>query len=236
MSATRSRRSSSSVQITAVPPSARMSSTADRRRTTLRVLKPRCAPSWMTDWPTVEPAAVCRSHSPDRTSSSSPVKMTAVSGLLRSWAAVELLMPAGTGKTRSASVTTYSCHVPLTPTVMTRCPTVRPSVPLPSSSITPTDSIPGTVGNSGVNPYLPRMVCRSLACTGTAATRIRIWPGPGSGIGRVCSCRTSDGSPSVSATTDRMILISLTLLRSDRAVVLMLPPRRGRRGRDSAHQ
>src|SRR6478672_5488613 len=59
MSATRSRTSSSSVQITAVPPSARMSSTADRRRTTLRVLKPTCAPSWMTDWPTVEPAGVC---------------------------------------------------------------------------------------------------------------------------------------------------------------------------------
>ncbi len=173
MSAIRSRTSSSSVQITAVPPNARMSSTADRRRTTLRVLKPTCAPSWMTDWPTVEPAAVCRSHSPGRTSSSSPVKITAVSGLARIWAAVESLMPAGTGKTRPASAMTYSCHVPVTPIVMTRCPTVRPSVPLPSSSITPTDSIPGTAGNSGVNPYLPRMVCRSLAWTGTAVTRIR---------------------------------------------------------------
>src|SRR6185437_17121104 len=122
---------------------------------------------------------------------------------------------AGTGNTCSASATTYSCHVPLTPTVMTRCPTVRPSMPLPSSSITPTDSIPGTVGNSGVNPYLPRMVCRSLAWTGTAATRIRTWPGPGSGIGQVCRCRTSDGSPTVSATTDRMALIVSTLLRPD---------------------
>jgi hypothetical protein len=64
MPAIRSRTSSSSLQITAVPRSPRMSSTADRRRTTLRVLKPTCAPSWMTDWPTVEPAAVCTSHSP----------------------------------------------------------------------------------------------------------------------------------------------------------------------------
>jgi hypothetical protein len=116
-------------------------------------------------------------------------------------------MPAGTGKTRPASATTYSCHVPLTLTVTTRCPTVRPSVPLSNSSITPTDSIPGTVGNSGVNPYLPRMVCRSLACTGTDATRMRTSPGPGSGIGRACRCRTSKGSPIVSARTDRMVRI-----------------------------
>ena len=149
------------------------------------------------------------------TLSSSPVKMKAVRGFARIWASVELLMPAGTGKTRTPSATTYSCQVPLTPIVMTRCPTLRPSVPLPTSSITPTDSIPGTVGNSGVNPYLPRMVCRSLAWTGTAATRIRTWPGPGSGIGRVCRCRTSDGSPTVSATTHRIVLIVLTLLRSD---------------------
>jgi hypothetical protein len=46
------------------------------------------------------------------------------------------------GQTRPASATTYSCHVPVTPIVMTRCPTARLSVPLPSSSITPTDSIP----------------------------------------------------------------------------------------------
>jgi hypothetical protein len=70
---------------------------------------------------------------------------------------VEMPMPAGTAKTRPASATTYSCHVPVTPIVMTRCPTVRPSAPLPSSSSTPTDSIPGTVGNSGVNSYLSRM-------------------------------------------------------------------------------
>src|SRR4051794_29073030 len=124
-------------------------------------------------------------------------------------------MLAGTGKTRSESAMTYSCHVPVTPIVTTRCPTVKPSVPLPSLSITPTDSIPGTVGNSGVNPYRPRMVCRSLASTGAAATRIRTWPGPGSGIGRDCSCRTSDGSPTVPATTDRIVVIFLALLQSD---------------------
>jgi hypothetical protein len=39
----------------------------------------------------------------------------------------------------------------------------------------------------------------------------RCKPVPGSGIGRVCRCRTSDGSPNVSATTDRMVLIFLTL-------------------------
>lgn len=66
-----------------------------------------------------------------------------------------------------------------------------------------------------MNSYLPRMVCRSLASTGTAVTRIRTSPGPGCGIGRVCRCRTSDGSPIVSATTARMVVIFLTLLRSD---------------------
>ena len=39
-----------------------------------------------------------------------------------SWVAVELVVPAEAGRTRRASVTAYSCHVPVTLIVITRHP------------------------------------------------------------------------------------------------------------------
>ena len=78
-----------------------------------------------------------------------------------------------------------------------------------------TDSTPGTVGNSGV----------IRICRGWYADRlpglVQQSPGSGpghdrgSGIGQVCGYTTSDGSPSEPATRARIVVIVLTLLRSN---------------------
>src|SRR5215472_5414434 len=69
----------------------------------------------------------------------------------------------------------------------------------------------------GAIPYRPRMMCRSLGLIGAAWTRTRTRPGPAVGIGLVSSRRTSAGSPTVCATSARMVPIQLSeyLLEAD---------------------
>src|SRR6185369_6193499 len=92
----------------------------------------------------------------------------------------------------------------------------RPGTSLPTASITPTTSCPGTRGK--VMPgHWPSLVKTSLWQTPQAWTLIRTDPGPGSGIGRSTSSR---GPPGRETWATRIVAMRIS---SRSPVVLRLP-------------
>ena len=75
-------------------------------------------------------------------------------------AATAWSMPAGSGARLRASTAVYSASEPFlvqSARPNTRCPTLRPVVPYPSSATTPDSSCPGTLGRPvAAGPIGPR--------------------------------------------------------------------------------